>query len=177
MLIRTMPPTKPPSQDVVDLKTVIKKVQEALDEYQTVSGLPPLASAEIDFKITTDITIGVSVNFWIFKLSGSKTKETVHQLTFTYEPPKRLAAAAKKPEEDVKEALAKTIAAAATAVQNSDTEKLKFKKLAVTIQFGVKWDGSGGVSIPISIVTIGPNVDYNKNTVHSVKVVFGKTTP
>jgi hypothetical protein len=170
-----MAPPKPP-KNLVDLKTVIKKVQEALDEYQGgLGGLPPLASAEFDFKTTTDIVIGFNVNFWIFKLGASRTKETVHQLTFTYEPPKPPKAL--KEAEDIKDALAKAIKAAAEAVQGSDTDKLKFKKLAITIQFGVKWVGNGGVSIPISLVTIGPTLEISKNSVHSVKIVFGKTAP
>ncbi len=73
----------------------------------------------------------------------------------------------------LKDALAQALEAAAAAVKNSNTEQLQFKKLAVTIQFGVKWDGSGGVNIPVSLVTVGPNVDVNKNPVQSVKVVFG----
>lgn len=169
----------PKLENLVDLNTVIKAVQEAVDDYQRVHGddkaLPPLASAEFDFKTTVDKVAGIGINFWIIKLGVTKTNEVVNQITFTYEPPKiiKVLGSGKPPE--LKDSLSKALAAAGAAVKNSDTDKLKFKKLAVTLQFGVKWDGNGGVAIPISLVTIGPNVDVNKNAVHSVKVVFGKT--
>ncbi len=177
-----MQPTAQPTQapkDLVDLKTVIKKVQDALDEYQTAHGgdtspLPALESAEFDFKTTVDVVLGFGINFWIIKLGATHTQEVVHQVTFTYEPPKPPGLESLEPQ-DLKDALAQAIEAAAIAVQNSDTDALKFKKLAVSINFGVKWDGNGGVSIPVSLVTIGPNVDISKNSVHSVKVTFGKS--
>jgi hypothetical protein len=51
---------------------------------------------------------------------------------------------------------------------------LGFSQLTVTIQYGVKWDGNLGANVPISFVTVGLSGDKNKNTVQSVKLVFGK---
>ena len=80
-----MQPTAQPTQapkDLVDLKTVIKKVQDALDEYQTAHGgdtspLPALESAEFDFKTTVDVVLGFGINFWIIKLGATHTQEVV----------------------------------------------------------------------------------------------------
>jgi polyisoprenoid-binding protein YceI len=73
------------------------------------------------------------------------------------------------------EELVKTIQSAAAAAKTAAAlGKLKLTKIAVNIQFGVKWDVSGGINAPISLVTVGINGDKNKNTVQSVTLTFGK---
>jgi hypothetical protein len=49
----------------------------------------------------------------------------------------------------------------------------KFKSFAVTIEYSVKLEGSGSVSVPVfTIVTIGPKGNINHETAHSLKLVF-----
>jgi len=171
--------------DTCSLNLVIQQVVAALDKYQTSTGagadaLPPLMSAEFDFKTTAAVTVGGTVNLLIFKFGVSHEKDTVHDVTFTYQVPQVPAGAAlssKKPSTSLTEELASTIQSAAMSVKNAPSSigKAKFQQLAVTVQFGVKWDGSGGISAPISFVTAGINADKNKNTVQSVKLIFSNS--
>ncbi len=170
-------------KDTVDLNSVIKQVTSALNDYQNNLGggadaLPPLASAEFDFKTTVGTTVGGSINILIFKFGASHERDVVNDVTFTYslpKPPKAAATAHAKKPPTLEDELAKTIQAAAAAVKTAGTlGKLNFSKLAVTLQYGVKWDGNGGVNIPVSLVTIGVSGDVNKNTVQSVKLTFGQ---
>jgi hypothetical protein len=78
----------------------------------------------------------------------------------------------------LEDALAITIQAAAKAVKTAATlGQLKFGKLEVNVQYGIKWDVGGGVNAPIQFVTLGLSADKNKNTVQSVKLTFKKPEP
>src|ERR1035441_10356680 len=79
---QTPAPSTPPTlrvvspQEATPLDLIIPKVKEALDLYQHNLGngpdaLPPLTSAEFDFKTTTAKVVGFSVNLLIFKIGGS----------------------------------------------------------------------------------------------------------
>jgi hypothetical protein len=171
------------SDQASPLSLIIPKVKEALDLYQHNLGsgpdaLPPLSSAEFDFKTTTAKTVGLTVNLFIFKLGGSHERDDVNETTFTYSiPPPAPSAQVQSPKKPptLQEQLAYTIQAAALAVKESKKlGPLSFTKFVVTIQFGVKWDGSAGVNVPISFVTVGLSGDISKNTVQSIKLTFGK---
>ena len=174
--------TAPPA-DAGPLDLVIPQVKAALDQYQQSLGsgpdsLPPLTSAEFDFKTSTATTVGGSINFFIFKIGGSHEKDVCNDVTFKYSvppPPKGLTSHAKPNPPTLTEDLLSTIQAAALAVKSAGSlGPLGFSQLTVTIQYGVKWDGNLGANVPISFVTVGLSGDKNKNTVQSVKLVFGK---
>ena len=173
--------TAPPA-DAGPLELIIPQVKAALDQYQKSLGsgpdaLPPLSSAEFDFKTTTATTVGGTINFFIFKIGGSHEKDVCNDVTFKYSvpfPPKGLTPHHVAPP-TLTEALVSTIQGAAKSVKAAGTlGPLGFTQLTVTIQYGVKWDGNLGANVPISFVTVGLNGDKNKNTVQSVKLVFGK---
>lgn len=169
--------------DLVPLSHVVSQVKDALAEYQHNLGggadaLPPLASAEFDFKTTTATTVGGSINLFIFKIGVSHEKDVVNDVTYIYAVPKPTTAtgllANKKPPL-LKDELARTIQSASAAVKTAGkVGNLPFSKLTVNLQYGVKSDASAGVSAPIQFVTIGLSGDKNKNTVQSVKLVFGQ---
>jgi hypothetical protein len=183
------PQAAPPPKDAVPLELVVAQVKDALQEYQTNLGggsdaLPPLSSAEFDFKTTTATTIGLTISLFIFKIGGSHEKDVVNDVTYTYSVPKPPAAlrsakkslrADKKPSPQLKDQLVQTIRSAAAAIKTAGTVgKLPFSKLSVTIQYGVKWDGTAGATAPIQLVTLGITGEKSKNTVQSVKLVFGQ---
>jgi hypothetical protein len=172
-----------PSPDVMPLERVIKEVTAALQEYQDNRGagatfeLPPLSTAEFDFKTTVAKTGGVTFSFLIFKFGTSHEKDVVNEVTYTYSlpEPKKSGLQDTKAPPTLKDELAQAIQAAALAVKTSSTAAgLPFGKLTLNLQYGVKWDVNGGASPVISIVTVGLSGDVNKNTVQSVKLVFGK---
>jgi hypothetical protein len=172
-----------PSPDVVPLEKVIKEVTAALQEYQDNRGagasfeLPPLSTAEFDFKTTVAKTVGGTFSFLIFKFGTSHEKDVVNEVTYTYSlpDPKKSGLQDTKPPPSLKDELAQAIQAAALAVKTSSTAAgLPFGKLTLNLQYGVKWDVTAGASPVISIVTVGLSGDINKNTVQSVKLVFGK---
>ena len=173
-----------PATDQLPLDEVIKQVTAALQQYQDNRGsgatyeLPPLSTAEFDFKTTVAKTAGFTFSFLIFKFGTSHEKDVVNDVTYTYalpEPKKGSALQGSKPPPTLKDELAQAIQAAASAVKTSSTAAgLPFSKLTINLQYGVKWDVSGGASPVISLVTVGLNGDVNKNTIQSVKIVFGK---
>jgi hypothetical protein len=170
-------------KDQAPLGAVMREVENALDLYQNNRGtgaatLPPLASAEFDFKATTSISEGVTVNFFIFKFGGSHQTDVTNDVVYTYALPKpqtpRSGLSANKKPPLLKNQLAQTIQGAAEAVKTAASfQNLPFSKLAVTIQYGVTWDGNFGISVP-TFVTIGLNADAKKNSIQSVKLVFGQ---
>jgi hypothetical protein len=169
--------------DQLPLEDVIKQVTAALQEYQDHRGagatleLPPLSTAEFDFKTTVAKTGGFTFSFLIFKFGTSHERDVVNDVTYTYSlpEPKKSSLQGVKPPPTLKDELAQAIQAAALAVKTSSTAAgLPFSKLTINLQYGVKWDVSGGASPVISLVTVGLNADVNKNTVQSVKIVFGK---
>jgi len=55
---------------------------------------------------------------------------------------------------------------------SDDKDPLVFKQLSVTVSYGVTTDVTGGVSVPINIVTLTGQLDRSKNAVMSVKLIF-----
>ncbi len=172
--------------DKCELSLVMTQVKDALDKYQRSIGsgpdaLPPLMTAEFDFKATTSKTVGGTINFFIFTIGASHENDQVQDVTYTYSvpPPEKKAglSGVKKPPVTLTEALVSTIQNAAFAVKTSGTVgKLKFKQLTVNVQYGVIWSGKAGANIPISFVTTGLSGEIKKNTVQSVKLVFAAPT-
>jgi hypothetical protein len=177
----TPPPHPSEPSDAVPLHLVIEQVEAALGEYQANRGvgdyaLPRLSTAQFDFTVTTTTTVESTADLCIFKLGGSHENDLVNEVTYTYSVPKLQSKAligGKLP--SLKDQLAQAIQSAAKAVKTETTVGgLPFNKFAVTIQYGVVWNGKIGVGVPISLVTVGLSGEKNKNTVQSVTLVFEK---
>jgi len=87
------PPRTAGAADTVPLSQVIAEVQNALNRYQVERGqgpdaLPPLVSAEFDFKTTTSTTFGAAVSLLIFKFGTSHENDAINEVTYTYSVPK-----------------------------------------------------------------------------------------
>lgn len=74
------------------------------------------------------------------------------------------------------ESLTKAIDGAAKAAQ--ETPKIggaEFQTFAVTIDYSVKFEGSGSASIPVfQVLTIGPKGSVSRDSAHSLKLTFRK---
>ena len=172
-----------PNVEPGTLQLVIGQVTSALHEYQENRGsgatneLPPLTSAEFDFRASTASTAGFSLNLLIFKFGTSHETDVVNDVTYTYALPAPKVSGLQGSHEPpaLKDELARTIQSAAKAVKGSAVAAgLPFSKLTVNIQYGVKWDVSASGQVTYSLVTVGLSGDKNKNTVQSVKLTFGK---
>src|ERR1700739_2888229 len=151
-----------PTDDQKPLAEVIAQVTTALKEYQDHRGtgasneLPPLSSAEFDFKTTTATTGGFTINIFIFKFGTSHEKDVVNDVTYTYslpQPTKSTSLQGSHPPPSLKDQLAQTIQDAAKAVKGSATAGgLPFSKLTVNIQYGVKWDVNAAGQVQYSFV-------------------------
>jgi len=47
-------------------------------------------------------------------------------------------------------------------------------KVQIQVAYGIKFDANVGVTVPISLVTVGGNGDYNKNNTQTITLVFGQ---
>jgi hypothetical protein len=175
-------------EDTADLAAVVQLVDHALKCYQAVSkdldplqpkGLPKISSAVMDFKTTTGKTVGFSFSVFVFKVGASREKDVTHDVSFTYSIPKAILPATKgfaKPAPvDLFKELVKAVAAAASAAQAQSTALgLPLSKVQIQISYGIKFDGNVGINVPISLVTIGGNGDYNKNNTQTITLTFGQ---
>jgi hypothetical protein len=175
-------------ENTADLAAVVQLVDHALKCYQALSkdldplqpkGLPKISSAIMDFKTTTGKTIGFSFSIFVFKIGASREKDITHDISFTYGVPKVILPPAKgltKPAPvDLFKELVKAVAAAASAAQAQSTALgMPLSKVQIQVSYGIKFDGTIGVNVPISLVTIGGNGDYNKNNTQTVTLTFGQ---
>jgi hypothetical protein len=72
--------------------------------------------------------------------------------------------------------LVKAIDGAAKAVRETpNIGGAEFQTFSVTIDYSVKFEGSGSASIPVfSVLTIGPKGSISRDTAHSLKLTFRK---
>jgi hypothetical protein len=164
---------------------VIAQVTNALQEYQAHRGtgdyaLPPLSSAEFDFKTTTTTKDGFTFQILVFKFGSDHEKDVTNDVTFTYSLPTprttrtRGLGSSKEPP-TLESTLANTIQSAAKSIVKAPTiDGVPFSKLTISLQFGVDWKQDPSGQFTYSIVTVGLTDEKDKNTIQSVKLVFGK---
>lgn len=175
---------------IADLGSAIQTVEQALKCYQVLSGekdplhpkgLPKLNSVVLDFKTTTAKTVGFSISVFVFKVGASREKDVTDDLTFTYSVPKKLQqvhGVVKPSPAPMYEELVKEVQMAANAAQTqSKLLGIPLSKVGVSVSYGIKFDGNLAISVPIQLVTIGGNGDYNKNNTQSITLSFEEPTP
>jgi hypothetical protein len=143
--------------------------------------LPSLATADFDFKTVVDVKGGPSVNFFLFKAGYTHEKQTTNDDTFQYIPQplpfKPGGHLGIPPPVDLKDQLTKAIESAANQVKGEkENDKspipLQLKSLAVTLAFAISNDYTGGLNIPIHMVTLGGSGDINTSNTQPVKLTF-----
>ena len=170
-----------------DLPSVVETVEKALECYQALShekdplqpnGLPKLTNALLDFKTTTGKTVGFTFSVFVFKIGASGEKDVTSDISFTYAPkaatvPKGVGFTKKGPA-PLYEELVKAVAAAASAAQaQSKLLGLPLNKVSVTVSYGIKFEGNVSLNVPVQLLTIGGNGDYNRNNTQTVTLTFG----
>lgn len=174
-----------------DLPSVVKTVEQALECYQAVAqttdemqpkGLPTLSSAVMDFKATTGKTVGFTFSVFVFKIGASREKDVTDDLTFTYAVPKVIlphdaqgfVKVKPKPPALYEELVKEVQAAAAAAQAQSIALGMPLSKVTVLVSYGIKFDGNVSINVPVQLVTIGGNGDYNKNNTQTITLTFGQ---
>jgi hypothetical protein len=171
-----------------DLPSVVQTVERALECYQALAGtkdpaqpkgLPKLSSAVMDFKTTTGKTVGFTFSIFVFKVGASREKDVTDDLTFTYSVPKvtlpKTEGFVKPTPTPLYAELVKEVQAAASAAQAQSTALgMPLSKVGVTVAYGIKFDGNVSLSVPVQLVTIGGNGDYNKNNTQTITLTFGQ---
>jgi Trypsin-co-occurring domain 2 len=183
---KAQPKAKPKPNPYVPLANIVQAVELVVDAYNArpeVKGanptLPPLKTADFDFKTVMDVKGGPTINFLIFKAGYTHEKQTTNDVAFQYTP-KPLPntgpfAATVIP--TLGDELSKAIDTAANEIKGekaNDTSPLplQFHSLTVTVAFQVSNDYQGGLSIPIHLVTLGGSGEVNSAATQSVKLVF-----
>ncbi|MGB8788886.1 MAG: trypco2 family protein, partial [Candidatus Acidiferrales bacterium] len=171
------------------LPSVVQTVEQALKCYQALSGqtdamqpkgLPKLNSVEMDFKVTTGKTVGLTFSIFVFKIGGSHEKDVTDDLKFTYSVPKKIAlpqtlTLATVQPADLFQELVNDIRAAGLAAQAQSTAMgLPLSQVSIAISYGIKFDANASLNVPVQLVTIGGNGDYNKNTTQTITLKFGE---
>lgn len=167
--------------NTADLNTVIHAVQSALDTYQRTSSansLPPLKSAEFDFKTTVATSVTGKITLFIFTFGGSHEKDRVSDVTYVYRVPsaKSLATrASKKGQVSLQDQLVQTIRSAAEALKNAESfGNLPLESVSVTVEYCVKNDVNGGGTGTTPFITANIGADKNRSTVQSVRLEFNQ---
>jgi hypothetical protein len=174
----TSSPSNSPATDPGAFADVFKQVTAALDEYQkNRKVLPPLSSAEFDFKTTTSTQDGFNFQILVFKFGTNHEKDVVNDVTFTYAVPKSVPKLPEKgisqPSLQLKDQLVQTIRSAAASIKSANNlAGLPFSKLTINLQFSVDWKVDASGQVTYSFVTVGLSGAKDKNTVQSVKLVF-----
>jgi hypothetical protein len=166
---------------------VIAVTELALNEYQAQAeaskgALPPLATADFDFKTVVDTKGGPAINLWIFTLGATKEKQTTTDLDFQYvpHPPEKIEIQGfgEKPKTlyqaiiDTLTESSKAIATASHTAGTSNTPFFDLYQLSITLSFGATTDIQGGVKAPFQLITVSATLDRSKNNVQQVKLVF-----
>jgi hypothetical protein len=171
------PPSRP-----MPLKEAIQKATKALDAYQKdpqvlgsdLPKLPPLASADFEFKVGTTYVGGVDVTFVVFTLGATTQTDVTSDITFTYEPKTPAQGLlVERDEFDLENELTKAIKSAAKAWRDSPAfQDTTLTRLAIEIDYGITNDGKLSVSFPVGAVTLGPSVEASRAAVQSVRLTF-----
>jgi len=171
-----------------DLPSVVQTVEHALECYQALAktkdpmqpaGLPKLSSAAMDFKTTTGETVGFTFSVFVFKIGASREKDVTDDLTFTYGVPdatlpRSFGLAKVTPAPLYAELVKEVQAAARAALAQSTALGMPLRKVGITVAYGIKFDGSVSLNLPVELVTVGGNGDYNKNNTQTITLTFGQ---
>ena len=182
-------------KDTVPLEQVIAVTEMALNDYQaqaeasqgTANKLPPLATADFDFKTVVDTKGGGGINLFVFTLGATKEKQATTDLDFQYAPHPAEKLGLQSFGKDTKtlyQAIIDTLTESSKEIAKANETNaapgqpsLDLCQLSITLSFGVTTDVQGGVKVPFQLVTISGTLDRSKNNVQQVKLIFKVTDP
>jgi hypothetical protein len=180
----------------VKLSDVIAATESALNDYQSYAespqgikdGIPPLATADFDFKTVVDLKGGPSVKLFIFTLGATWDKQTTNDLDFQYSPhveskSETFAFNGTEAPKTLYQSIIDTLTASAKEIQKAqdaqatEPNKLDLCQLTLALSFGVTTDIQGSAEVPFQIVTVSASLDRSKQNVQQVKLAFKVKDP
>jgi hypothetical protein len=180
----------------VALSEVIAATESALNDYQTYAespqgikdGIPPLATADFDFKTAVDMKGGPGIKLLLFTLGATWDKQTTNDIDFQYSPhvePKSEVFAFNGTEapKTLYQSIIDTLTASAKEIQKaqdaqtSEPNRLDLCQLTLALSFGVTTDVQGSANIPFQIITVSASLDRSKQNVQQVKLAFKVKDP
>jgi hypothetical protein len=184
-------------QPTVPLDQVIKATEMALNDYQTDAqssegtkdAIPPLASADFDFKAVVDTKGGPSINLWIITLGATWEKQATNEIDFQYLPHvvkkeevfaldgHTVPVSLYKAIVDTLKESAKEITKVSAEPATPGTPQLDLCQLTLSLSFGATTDVQGGLKVPFELITVSATLDRSKNNVQQVKLVFKVKDP
>jgi|ERR1700728_955357 len=177
------------------LSQAISATESALNDYQTYAlspdgikeSIPPLATADFDFKTVVDTKGGPTINLLIFTLGATREKQQTNELDFQYSPhvqPKGefFSFDGGNAPTTLYQYLLDTLKESAKEIKNASDQppgatKLDLCQLTLSVSFGVTTDIQGGLKLPFQLITISATLDHSKNNVQQVKLAFKVKDP
>jgi len=170
------------------LKVLATLVENAVNACKAAEGVPPLDSAEFDFKVETSGKTSADVEAWVVTAGVSTESKRTTDIVVTYKVPEKpkiksiemmgLAGLSDTDNEKLKQ-LQQQITD--TVINNAQAAKAvpaineaKFESLTVSLECQVTWTGEVGVKIPWKIV-FSPKIEGSRATTQSIKLVFKET--
>jgi hypothetical protein len=152
---------------IVPLSQVVAATKFALNDYQTYAlsyegakgKIPPLATADFDFKTVVDNKGGVSINLFVFTLGATHDKQQTSDLDFQYlpqvQPPADVFAydggnAPQTLYQQIIDTLKESAKEIQKASERPQTDSLNFRQLTLALSFGVTTDIQGRCKNPLS---------------------------
>ena len=132
-----------------------------------------LKTADFTFKVTYTAGGGMDANILCFKAGSSGTGQEVHSVTHHYGKPSQLFALSALSIGPTKSGeLANQIQRDVAEQVERNVGGQPHSEITVEESFGVELKVSGAAQIPVTTITLGPNVTFARNDVQEVKLVF-----
>jgi hypothetical protein len=160
----------------VPLESLLVEVKDALAVAERLAqdrNLPPLESVTLTLQTVAVTTQGGVVKLFIFKLGKTTTTTGTNTIVLTLTPPQPSTDKGLAP---VTDNLVNAMLAASEAVKAARGSLPGFEPKQVVCQysFGVKKEGSGGISFEILPVSVSGDATAGKQAVQTVALSFKK---
>ena len=147
-----------------------KGVEAYLESEDAKKAHVSLKTVDFTFKVTDTVGAGVDLNILVFKGGVSGTQQRVRQVGYHYGKPSQLFALKIGPPKSSE--FTEAIRRAVSQKLPPNIGSVPVSEINIEQDFGVELKASAGVQIPVATITVGPNVNFDRNDVQQVKIVF-----
>jgi len=164
----------------VPLDDVVAEVESSLRDYQkdvtsSDNVLPPLKTAELNFKTVVQKQGTSGSSILIFTLKGSKQHQQTNDLQILYGVPKPTGSASYNPvplHKELLDAIRTASRAIESSMPSSSLGGLNLTTTSISIKYAVTTSFSAEGKPVIQFVILNLAESYNKNEVQSIELIF-----